>query len=309
MSAARQDFSSLFRCPACLGDLTRTPSQMACQACGAKYPVTDGTPVLLRRDVSVFDPDQAAIPPKHTPTERRGAKRLLPSITTNLASTRNYARLRALLSDSVEPLILSVGGGEGGKGQEELAGLSILTTDVVLGPKTDAVADGHDLPFANSAFDAVIVQAVLEHVLDPTKCVAEIHRVLKPGGFVYAETPFMQPVHMGRYDFTRYTALGHRRLFRMFDAVDTGITGGPGSALAWASTYFVASLGRSQKQRRVLQAIGRLAFFWLRFFDYVLSRNDAAFDAASGFYLLGRRAEHPLPDDELVAQYRGGMRL
>ena len=28
-------------------------------------------------------------------------------------------------------------------------------------------------------FDCVIIQAVLEHVLDPKRCVKEIHRVLK----------------------------------------------------------------------------------------------------------------------------------
>ena len=35
-------------------------------------------------------------------------------------------------------------------------------------------------------------------------------------GIVYAETPFMQQVHEGAYDFTRYTVLGHRYLFKKF---------------------------------------------------------------------------------------------
>ena len=37
----------------------------------------------------------------------------------------------------------------------------------------------------------MLVQAGLEHVRDPWQVVAEIHRVLKDDGLVYAETPFM----------------------------------------------------------------------------------------------------------------------
>jgi 2-polyprenyl-3-methyl-5-hydroxy-6-metoxy-1,4-benzoquinol methylase len=45
--------------------------------------------------------------------------------------------------------------------------------------------------FGDGTCDAVVVQAVLEHVLQPDVVVAEIHRVLRPDGLVYAETPFM----------------------------------------------------------------------------------------------------------------------
>jgi SAM-dependent methyltransferase len=205
------------------------------------------------------------------------------------------------------PVVLSVGGGEGGRGQDALASLPVLVTDVFLGAGTHAVADGHDLPFADGTFDGVVLQAVLEHVLDPARCVAEVHRVLKPGGIVYAETPFMQQVHLGRYDFTRFTALGHRRLFRQFEAIDTGMTSGPGSALAWSVTYFVASFARNRRQRRVLQAVGRYLSFWLRFLDRAVARNEAAWDGACGFYLLGRRSETALADADLVASYRGAI--
>ena len=55
--------------------------------------------------------------------------------------------------------------------------------------------------------------------------------VYKDDGLVYADTPFMQQVHMGRYDFTRFTYLGHRRLFRKFEEIDSGAVSGPAMAL------------------------------------------------------------------------------
>ena len=83
--------------------------------------------------------------------------------------------------------------------------IELVETDVSFGPRTALICDAHNIPFAEGSFDGVVAQAVLEHVLDPYSCVAEIYRVLKPAGLVYVETPFMQQVHMGRYDFTRFT--------------------------------------------------------------------------------------------------------
>ena len=76
------------------------------------------------------------------------------------------------------------------------------------------LGNAETLPFPDASFDLVIAVAVLEHVADPFRCVAEMRRVLAPSGHVYAVTPFLQPVHMGAYDFTRFTPIGHRRLFR-----------------------------------------------------------------------------------------------
>jgi ubiquinone/menaquinone biosynthesis C-methylase UbiE len=181
-----------------------------------------------------------------------------------------------------------------------------MVTDVAIGDSTHVAADAHQLPFADKTFDAVIAQAVLEHVLDPVECVSEIHRVLKPNGWIYAETPFMQQVHMGRYDFSRFTELGHRRLFRRFDEVAVGPAVGPGSALAWSLTYFLGSFARTRDQRRLLMALGQTIFFWFKYFDPILT-GDSAHDAAAGFFFLGRKGDQVLADRDLILQYRGGL--
>lgn len=45
-------------------------------------------------------------------------------------------------------------------------------------------ADVQELPFADASFDAVFAHAVLQHVREPLRALAEMHRVLKPGGVV-----------------------------------------------------------------------------------------------------------------------------
>ena len=45
-------------------------------------------------------------------------------------------------------------------------------------------ADVQALPFADASFDAVFAHAVLQHVREPVRALAEMHRVLKPGGVI-----------------------------------------------------------------------------------------------------------------------------
>jgi SAM-dependent methyltransferase len=45
------------------------------------------------------------------------------------------------------------------------------------------------MPFADAAFDRVVVVDLLEHVADDARCMAELHRILRPGGELLVNTP------------------------------------------------------------------------------------------------------------------------
>ena len=51
------------------------------------------------------------------------------------------------------------------------------------------VGSAFDLPFSDDEFDAVIFTEAIEHFVAPAPAVAEIARVLKPGGIALVTTP------------------------------------------------------------------------------------------------------------------------
>lgn len=305
-------------CPRCRSSLVWSPTNALCSSteCGRNFPIIHGIPVLIDESKSIFDIADFV---ERSETTFRTSDRLLkdtfkgvmPRIGHNIHAARNYLRFaKEVLAGSPRALVLVVGGGMLGKGMESLIdnpAIELVETDVALGPRTALIGDSHDIPFVDRSFDGVIVQAVLEHVLDPQRCVAEIHRVLKDNGIVYGETPFMQQVHMGPYDFTRFTHLGHRRLFRHFEELDSGASNGPGMALAWAWQYFLLSFTTRPFLRALLRGFAALTAFPLKYFDYFLIDRPSALDAASGMFFLGRKSGEEFPDRALVRSYRGAM--
>ncbi len=80
----------------------------------------------------------------------------------------------------------------------------------------------HQIPVESDYFDAILCIAVMEHVENPEEVVPELCRVLRPGGHLILEVPFLQPEHKVPTDYQRYTKDGLIRLvthhgFRVLD--------------------------------------------------------------------------------------------
>ncbi|WP_315786845.1 methyltransferase domain-containing protein [Fischerella sp. JS2] len=305
----------LLCCPVCYSPLALTPSQLECKnsQCRACFPIINGTPILINETSSVFsindfvNHNHSHLNPKSK--LERLLINLIPGINLNITTKTNYQKfIELLLEQNQNPQVLVIGGSVVGKGMEPLLSvpeIELIETDVAFGSRISVICDAHNLPFEADSFDGVVVQAVLEHVVDPNRCVEEIYRVLKPHGLVYSETPFMQQVHLGKYDFTRFTHLGHRRLFRKFVEIDSGAVCGPGMALAWSYQYFLLSFVSRPLTRALVKAFARITLFWLKYFDYYLINQPGTFDSASGYYFLGMKSEQILSDKELITLYKG----
>ena len=67
---------------------------------------------------------------------------------------------------------------------------------------------GRDARSRDGAFDAVLFTQVLEHVPEPARVLAELHRILRPGGTLYLTAPLVWELHELPHDYYRYTSEG-----------------------------------------------------------------------------------------------------
>ncbi len=298
---------AILRCPCCHAPVRQGRCANDACASASGFLTASGQLVLIDFEHSIFDAaafaDQVG-----SVMKRDNARTSLRSVISHLTAGPNTVaktfaeRIRTdMKSRSVRPRLLIIGGGALGSGAEPLyddPDVDTVGIDVYASPFTTLVADGHALPFVDASFEGVWIQAVLEHVLDPAQVVAEIHRVLKPDGLVYADTPFMQQVHEGAYDFTRFTLSGHRWLFRSFTEVATGVVSGVGTSAIWSARYLLRGMGLAPRWAYGLT----LPLFPLRFMDRIGSVRTQA-DGASGVYFYGSRAQAPIGPKAMVAFY------
>jgi len=305
----------LFICPRCTGPVQRADGSWRCSNASCRYaaepfPVVSGVPALVDFDRSVLDADKLRASGGASPIRRTRFHRVLnrllhPANTTASASVARMLRLLAADDAAARrrPRILVIGGGTRGDGLAALyaePAVDLIAFDIYFSPAVQFVGDGHAIPLADGSVDGVVIQAVLQHMLEPTVVVSEIHRVLRSGGIVYADSPFLQQVCEGPYDFTRFTDSGHRYLFRSFECVDSGCVAGAGTALRWSLDYFVRALTRSVRLGRVTS----LCLFWLSYADRMLDRGHSL-DAASSVFFLGRKSAAPITPTQIIGYYQG----
>ena len=94
--------------------------------------------------------------------------------------------------------------------------------------------DIHDLRFEDESFEAVVCWSILEHVPYPLKAVSEMSRVLKPGGEIWVQLPFLFPYDEAPKDYWRVTPDGLRTWMEDFEEITCGCD-------FWARTSLVAA--------------------------------------------------------------------
>jgi len=109
------------------------------------------------------------------------------------------------LAPTLEGPVLEVGSADvNGSVRGLLPQEGYVGVDLAPGPGVDTVADAADLPFPDGSFATVVSTEMLEHALDPVACVAEMARVLRPGGRIVLTArspgfPFHNPPDRWRF--------------------------------------------------------------------------------------------------------------
>ena len=152
----------------------------------------------------------------------------------------------------------------------------VINVDLFPFANVDIVADISEVPLRNEIADCVILDSVVEHVADPARVVREAHRILKPGGRLFINCPFMLPYHGYPGHYQNFTRDGLKHLTRNFSSCEVLTTFGP--ITSWvnmtAESFAVIVAGERGTGYMAAKALALLPIFWLKYFDTIFGRLE-----------------------------------
>ncbi len=282
-------------CPNCRSrlDLQEDKKSLKClnEKCGLTFPVQNGVPIFLNREEGCAGEGASG---EKTPTEMEAIYASETIFYRLLKAARKWInaeyiprfpkKVKEIFYKESSLRILEVGSGI------RKIGSNVVNLDIGLFAHVDVVGDGHHLPFLDNSFDGAIIEVVLEHIQDPERVIAEIHRVLKKNGYIYSVVPFMHPYHGYPGDYRRFSIEGTLLLFQQFEKEELGVLRGPGVAMLNLLTTlpFLFTFSKSEKVFYITKGIGMCLLLPMKFMDKLLIRNSQCHRLADTIYYLGR---------------------
>lgn len=224
-------------CPVCRSRLEQRDGALACDGCGAGFPVQDGIPLLVADVTAQHEAQRAYFDAEFGRYARYAVENWRASFLERI-----FAALEVRGSDGP---YLDVGVGGSGATVIEAARLGVeavgcdLSLEGVVRARAFALAEGvagrasfvvcaaERLPFPDRSIACASAVAVLEHLEDDGEAVAELARVLLPGGRVWVMVPHSfryMPPFVWPFYWAHDRRIGHRRhydeqgLRRLFEA-------------------------------------------------------------------------------------------
>lgn len=267
-----QKLKDILQCLSCKSSLLYSKDQVVCSKCKAKYKIINEVPIFIgdfRKHKIINSASNKLL-------------RILGGIFI-YNNKKLIIIVNKLLKKYQNKIILNVGSG----------GISYpnsINMDIDLFENVDLVADAHHLPVQNNSVDLIISYHVLEHLAQPQAAVNEFFRVIKPGGSIFIEVPFIQRFHGYPSDYYRFTIEGIKEVNKKFKKISAGPAGGPASALNEFLINFLRLITGNNKLILVPLLIFFLPLlFCLKYVDgYLLNKKDA-YTLASGVYFVGEK--------------------
>ena len=254
----RRRLTALLRCPACGGELRDDGETARCLACGKPIPGNEFGTLLLDETYAGLD-WRKAVATSHTYTPEAAQ----------------------VVLDCADGLVLDIGAGL----RENLP--HVIQLDAIAFPTTDVAANAEVLPFADESFDGVIASNLLEHVSNPAAVVAEMRRVCKRGGRIYADFTSVHPYHGFPHHYFNATETGLAWLMREVGGAEGRVESAAGHISVWLVLHaWLGSLGDVKTRERL-----------------------RAMPVAELLDLLGRGPHDPELGAALASIYPGGRRL
>lgn len=276
----------LLACPDCRAPLHELDAGLVCSLCGRQFISTGELVDLL--------PAGMASPESHyiSGLDRSWRRRFIEHI---------YARhnLAPCVQDAVSRVVAKLEG-DGGWGLNLGSGNSqlhprLINLDISNNLGVHLLGDAHRLPLADNSLACVLSQEVIEHLLSPQQAIREAFRVLRHGGELFVQVPFIIGTHSLPHDYWRFTAGGLAELITScgFEVLECRAAGGAGTSLYRVGTEFVATVAASAVRQAYspAKAAAALLLSPLRWFDRFTTTDLELNRIPSGVYCIARKTD------------------
>ncbi len=221
----------LLQCTACAGDLRRSADALTCTACGASFPFRRGVPCFSIEDIERRGQNTTAEKAilkrirERFPMAARLRRALSPpSLSSLRRGPDRIADYLAQVQRQADAVVLDVG--SAGRRKPGVVGLDIYDFDGV-----DICARADRLPFKDGTVDLLLSTTAIEHMQGTDRAIAEMQRVVRPGGLLFVTAPFVHAYHPEPFDLLRWSHDGLAQAFSACDKVEVGGVSGPHQAL------------------------------------------------------------------------------
>lgn len=280
MSFKIDELKNILCCPICKADINLVESM--CSKCSKEYRIDDEVPVF----VDTFCPTKIVV---ENSNDKKLFKRILEKIFSTIPKHTIWTddTVFNFMNDlSIKNTVLNLGSGSGLFDSE--IRVPMINLDIIKNKRTDVVADAHHLPFKDNAFDCIFSNAVLEHVKRPWEVAKEMERVVKTGGYIVVNLPFLNTIH-DKEDYFRFTLKGINELFQKCKQIHGGVSSGAGSFLPLCTIQYLNLFVPFKYLRTLTYFIFGHIFFRLKVLDKLVCHKNDYYITANSFYYIGKK--------------------
>lgn len=277
----------VLHCPSCYGLLSDSEMGFVCQGCGIQYASVKGVPALCNPSLLEYAKTAEADDAenrfknwfKRWPNFYMLCVRIVTPVLFSGLTVKRF--LKRFPADGSKK-ILNVGSGPTRLHPD------CLNVDLFPFVHVDVLADASKLPFADSTFDVVCSEQVIEHVPDGKAMAQELIRITKPGGLIYLAAPFMYPLHPSPKDYTRWTVDGYLAVLEPAKLVEQGVLAGPTSGFLsitanWLAIIFSFGI---KPLRKVFHYGFMIILSPIKLLDYLYATLPGGEEIAKAMYVV-----------------------
>jgi SAM-dependent methyltransferase len=177
------------------------------------------------------------------------------------------------------------------------SGATVICTDIQPGPGIDIVADAQHMPqIPSGSADCVFLVSVLQYVPLPQKAIDEAFRILRPGGIIFVNLPFIWFYDPDPIDFNRLSVPGLELLCSQFERITSGSRRGPASTFCDLLIRFIGILFSFNSDALYTAVVycAKWSLFWIKYLDIVIAHYSMAYLMFSSPHFLGRKPPGPI---------------